>query len=463
MLSGHSPLFVPVLWEGDHFRVLDETLLPWKTEYIEVRNLSDALRAVGEMKTRAFGQVLTFFYAAALLVRNHEEVQSEPLRVRLAELTEAFSQARPTFDFRGLGKYFDNWLGELARAPGVAAKIEGKIHETVAWMVQTREERARRVAEVLPDSTRLLTHCNISGELVAVARWCREMNKKIQIYATETRPYLQGTRLTSWEVRQAGFEVALVPDAAIGQLMAKDEVDAVLVGSDRCAQNGDIVNKVGTYPLALMAREYEIPFYALVQYPRSLLRGEDVEIEQRPVSELLTFQGRSLGPKGIQGFYPAFDVTPASLIVRLFGFDGTFTPKSFSERYSSPLGKVEKREKKSGDSFLLLYGIPGSGGYDHLAHCLKMDQADAILVPEMRPEMWGPGWVSEHLVERGIRSTLVSDNMMGTLFAQGRVRRLFLFYEELKESGPMGICGSLLAAHLAREHGVPIELLQAGP
>lgn len=455
-----SPLFVPALWEKEHFKILDETLLPRQVKYITVNELSEALRAVREMKTRAFGQVLTFLYAAALVAKGYKTKDPEPLRMRLAQLAEEFTQARPTFDFKGLAQYFDPWFREHPSGRETGSWFEGKIHELVSTIFTRREERAGRAAGLLPNPCRLLTHCNISGELVAVAEWCREMGKEIQIMATETRPYLQGSRLTAWEIAQAGIGVAVIPDCAVAQVMAKGEVNAVLVGADRCAQNGDIINKVGTYPIALMAKEYGIPFYALVQDPGPLVSGEDVVIEERPVAELFTFQGRSYAPEGLQGRYPAFDLTPASLISSLIGFDGAFTPESFRQRFhKAPPGASNGKEKK--EQYLLLYGIPQRSSYPYLSQALKAEQVPAVLVPEMRPELWGATEITRQLLHRNIPTTLISDNTMGAFFAQGRIKRLYLFYSELNEKGAVGICGSLLAVQLARAHGVPVELLAA--
>lgn len=459
-----SPLFAPVLWQGDHFKILDETLLPWKMEYLTVKEVSQALQAVKEMKTRAFGQVLAFLYSMALVARNHAPKDQKSLDQRLFELGDQFTEVRPTFDFKGLYRRFSEWLSEIPSGEEAGSRVESKIHEWVAGILRARERRARRAAELLPHPCRLMTHCNVSGELVAVARYCEEMGKELEVFATETRPYLQGTRLTAWELHQAGVKVALIPDCAIAQMMAKGEVNAVLVGADRCARNGAIINKVGTYPLALMAKEHRIPFYALVQDPGSLARGEDLLIEERPVSELLTFQGRPLIPEGLEGIegrYPAFDVTPAKLISFLVSFDETFTPESFQQRFqtgSPPMKHQEKGRKR----FLLIYGIPRPESYSYLSYSMKTEKSQAVLVPEMRPQLWGPQVVAGELLRRHIPMTLISDNMMGSFFAQGEIQRLCLFCPELDPKGPVGTCGSLLAVSLARAHGIPIELLNSG-
>ncbi|MBI2985239.1 MAG: hypothetical protein HYY45_00585 [Deltaproteobacteria bacterium] len=460
MKPKQSPLFVPALWEEDHFKIVDETLLPWKVEYITVRAIPEALRAVKEMKTRAFGQVLTFLYAAALVAQGYKAKDLEPLRSRLAQLAEEFTEARPTFDFQGLAGSYTEWFRDYPPGEEPGRWFCTKAIAFADTIVQARNNRARLAAGILPDPCRLLTHCNISGELVAVAEWCRQMGKEIRIVATETRPYLQGSRLTAWELSRAGFRVALIPDCAIAQVMAKGEVNAVLVGADRCAQNGDVINKVGTYPLALMAKEYNVPFHALVQEPGLLAKGEDVLIEERPVSELFAFQSRARAPEGLKGRYPAFDLTPSSLITTLIGFDSALTPESFRQRFHQDT-HATANSKKEGEPYLLLYGIPKRDSYAHLSHALKAEQASAVLVPEMRPALWGARVITRELLQRKIPATLISDNMMGAFFAQGQIKRLYLFYSELSGERLVGICGSLLAVRLARTHAVPIELLSA--
>ncbi len=459
-----SPLFEPVLWEGRGFKILDETLIPDRIEYIRIDEVAQAIDAVQEMKTRAFGQVLTFLYSGVLLAQEYHCDDPVSLRDRLAQMTQQFCAARPTFDFNGLGEFFSKWMADLPAGASAGPWIAGQARGFAGQIVKARLARAGRAASILPDSARVLTHCNVSGELVAIAQFCRELGKEISVIATETRPYLQGSRLTAWELAQAGVAVSLVPDCAAAQVMDRGEVNAVVVGSDRCAQNGDVINKVGTYPLALMAKEYGIPFYALVQDPGGLARGEDVPIEERSAKELLVFQGEPLLAEGgdkLAGRYPAFDVTPSTLITYLIGFDDLFTPESFRRRYLRESVTPAKKDMKAGDKYLLVFGLPRKEHYSFLAHALKAEQAQRILIPEMRPQLWGARVVAPELLRRQVPATLISDNMMGTLFAQRQIERLYLFYSELGADGPRGICGSLLAASLARAHGVPIELLES--
>src|SRR5438874_9789702 len=410
MKFAHSPLFEPVLWEGSGFKILDETLVPERIEYIPVSEISQALEAVREMRTRAFGQVLTFLYSGALVAQHYDGKEAEPLRETIEEMTRRFCDARPTFDFEGLGSVFSGGLSALPAGAKAGDWIATRAREFAAQIVKARQARAKRAAAIMPRAARALTHCNVSGELVAVAQYCREMGKEISVIATETRPYLQGTRLTAWEISNAGVPVSLIPDCAVAEVMAKGEVNAVIVGSDRCAQNGDIINKVGTYPLALMAKEYGIPFHALVQDPRSVETADDVAIEERPASEVLFFQGQSLigsSGRGVKTRYPAFDVTPAALISHLVGFDGLYTPETFRQKYqieSKPSGSCTKQSRK----YLLIYGIPGESQYSYLISALKAAQSESLLVPEMRPELWGAQVVVPRLLERKASATLIS-------------------------------------------------------
>jgi methylthioribose-1-phosphate isomerase len=240
-------------------------------------------------------------------------------------------------------------------------------------------------------------------------------------------------------------------------------VNAVLVGADRCAQNGDIINKVGTYPIAVMAKDYGVPFYVLAQPPRSLVRGTDVKIEERPADELLCFQGRSLigAPHGsLAARYPAFDVTPGALVTNFVGFDDVYTPASFKDTFMS--GSVPPQDNRGGrENYFLISGVPDEEGYGFLADALASKGAGRVLVPEMRPSLDGLR-VARELLGRGLPITFISDSMMGVLFADGEVRRACVFYCRLDEDGPRASCGALLAARLARAHGVAVELRPSG-
>jgi methylthioribose-1-phosphate isomerase len=463
MSAIQSPLFEPVLWHDRGFKILNEIILPDEVSYIDVNAVSQAVDAVREMKTRAFGQVLTFLYAGALLAQDNAQDNADALRRRLSEMTRQFCSSRPTFDFEGLVVFFEDWLSKLPAGAPAGEAVAEQARTFGRQIVRGRLVRAQLAASILPNPTRLLTHCNVSGELVAVAQYCKALGKEFSVIAGETRPYLQGARLTAWELAQAEVAVSLIPDCAVAQVLANGDANAIIVGADRVAQNGDVINKVGTYPLALMAKEYSVPFHALVQDPRSLAAGADVEIEERPTNELLTFQGELLVPEsrpGLMARYPAFDVTPAALITHLIGFDALYTPDTFRRKYQTETASQAARAGASG-KYILVHGVPPRQQLAFLHSALKAERAESVLVPEMRPQLWGAQVVARELLECQIPVTLIADNMMGTLFAQGEIRKLCLFYDDLTETGPKAVCGALLATRLARLHGVAVELFSA--
>jgi methylthioribose-1-phosphate isomerase len=160
----------------------------------------------------------------------------------------------------------------------------------------------------------------------------------------------------------------------------------------------------------------------------------------------------------LAGRYPAFDLTPASLLTSLIGFDSVYTPESFRGRFLKDSSVTPTAVKENREKHLLVFGVPQQNSYELLTHALKADNTKSILVPEMRPELWGARIIAPELLRRNAPTTLISDNMMGTLFAQRQIARLYLFHSDLTKRGPEGICGSLLAVRLARAHGVPIEL-----
>lgn len=179
-----------------------------------------------------------------------------------------------------------------------------------------RTKQAEEAVKLLKDRDVILTHCNVSGLMPLIAALARGKKKKLSFFVTETRPYLQGSRLTAWELLKQGFDVTLITDNMVAKVMSEGKVNKVVVGSDNLAQNGDIANKVGTYQIALIAKYFKIPFYVLCA-PRSRAKtGKDIKIEIRPDKEILAYQGVRLAPKDARAYYPAFDVTPNNLITK---------------------------------------------------------------------------------------------------------------------------------------------------
>lgn len=303
----YSPLFWPIELKDNSILILDETLLPFELKYIEVRNYHDACLAIKEMKTRAVGQVILVFYIFLLVIRQNQS--SKDLFVVLSKVVEEINSTRPTLSF----KYLTDMVLGWARQPeGLEKNITGFLQ----MLKNSRIKQAEQACGLIEDKDVLLTHCNVSGLLPLMGDFCRKENKNISFFVTETRPYLQGSRLTAWELDKAGFDVTVIADNMVAEVMAEGKINKVIVGADNLAQNGDIANKIGTYQIAILARHFNIPFYVLCPPASKAASGKDIKIEIRPDNELLECHGVRIAPKGVKGYYPAFDITPNELITK---------------------------------------------------------------------------------------------------------------------------------------------------
>jgi len=296
----YSPLFWPIQLKGGIIYILDETLLPQKVKYIQAKNYLDACKAIKDMKTRAVGQVILVFYTFLQALKQRKD---------LRKVAKAINGARPTLPFKVLTDMVLGW--EQSKAP-----LEKCIMGFLETLKVKRLKQAEDAAKLLKDKDVVLTHCNVSGLMPLIAQFAAKQNKKIGFFVTETRPYLQGARLTAWELKEAGLSVTLITDNMAAHVMAEGKISKVIVGADHLALNGDIANKIGTYQIALLAKYFKIPFYVLCPPPSKVRSGDDIKIEIRPEKELLEFQGKRLAPKGVKGYYPAFDVTPNALITK---------------------------------------------------------------------------------------------------------------------------------------------------
>lgn len=310
-----SLLFWPVSFKAGVIHILDETKLPAKITYIKVKNTREAVRAIRQMKTRAFGQFLVVLYSFMQVIEQNKGAAAETLLKKIKYAAAALNHSRPTFPFKEVTSIVVHRAEEFARnkqdiSPNLRRNIEGHL----TGIRFKRLERCCKIAALIKNGDAVLTHCNVSGELAMAAQLCRENKKFVSFYATETRPYLQGARLTAWELKHAGFPITLICDNAVGRLMREGKVDKVIVGSDRSCANGDIANKIGTYQMAVLAREFKVPFYVLSQPSKQTPCGKEIPIEMRSENELLSFNGKRIVPSGTRGLYPAFDVTPAKLI-----------------------------------------------------------------------------------------------------------------------------------------------------
>lgn len=299
--------------------VLDQTRLPFERDVFEVHTADEMAAAIRGMQIRGSGAIgCAGALGAYLAVRcaSHDHT-------RWDDLVQPLKAARPTAAALRLA------VDEvLAAARGASGPIEAAATAAVRFIERQLEmERAigYHGASTIPEGSTVLTHCHsgalagagYGGRALSVIRAAAEAGKDIHVIAQETRPYLQGARITAWELRHLGIPVTLITDGMSGALMQRGQVDVCVVGSDRLAINGDLANKTGTYLVALAAREHCVPFYtAATRYnvDPACSNGYEIPIEMRPGEEVLAFKGHPITVEGVEALYPAFDITPASLL-----------------------------------------------------------------------------------------------------------------------------------------------------
>ena len=306
--------------------VLDETLIPQKLKYIKVSNTKEAVEVIRQMKTRAFGQFLVVMNTFLLEMENVgtglKPVPTDVFLNKIQKTAEALNNSRPTFPFAEVTSIVVRWARQaIEKKIDIRVFVTKNIEGYLAGIRARRLERVRKIAALIKNGDSILTHCNVSGELAMAAHLCRRQNKQAYFFATETRPYFQGSKLTTWELRRMGADVTLVADNAVGSLMADKMVNKVIVGSDRSCANGDFANKIGTYQIAVLAKEFGVPFYALTQPSNKIEKGEDIPIEIRNPNELLTYLKKKIVSGVVSGFYPGFDVVPHELITKAIAID----------------------------------------------------------------------------------------------------------------------------------------------
>jgi methylthioribose-1-phosphate isomerase len=316
----------PILWEDGVLKLLDQTRLPREQAIVEVGDYRGAVRAIRDMQVRGAPAIgVTAAYAMALAAGELPAGDREAFMSRLREAADQIAQARPT-------AVNLQWAVQRMLRVAQAEPDPARVKETLlaeARRIQEEDEAINRRMgelgkELMPEGGAVLTHCNAGalatsayGTALGVIRAGWESGRRFQVLNTETRPFLQGARLTSWEFQQLGIPSTLIVDSAAGMLMRRGDITCVITGADRIAANGDTANKIGTYALAVLAKENGIPFY--VAAPTStvdltLATGDEIQIEERSAEEVTHFQGAPTAPPGVSALNPAFDVTPHKYI-----------------------------------------------------------------------------------------------------------------------------------------------------
>lgn len=324
-------------WAGDRLELLDQRELPQQVRYLACRSAEEVTAAIRTLAVR--GAPAIGCAAAYGIALEAARMPAGDPNEALARAFEILASSRPTAVnlFWALARMRRCWERLLGQPQ--AAITAGLIAEARA--VHAEDVAANRAlgalgAELLPSPCRVLTHCNAGalataghGTALGVVRSAVAAGKQITVIADETRPVLQGARLTAWEMAQEGIPVTLIADGAAGYLMSRGEIDAVVVGADRVAANGDVANKVGTYMVAVLAHRHRIPFYVACPtstIDRTVASGADIPIEQRPAAEVLGYGAVAWAPAGVGAHNPAFDVTPAALVSALITERGVVRP-----------------------------------------------------------------------------------------------------------------------------------------
>lgn len=317
-----SPLFWPARLKGNTLLVLDETLIPQKLHYIKVKNTKQAVEVIRQMKTRAFGQFLVVMQTFLLEISNNKTASQDVLLGQIRATADHLNSSRPTFPFEEVTSLVVRWARQaIEQNTDIQAFVPKCINGYLEGIRGRRLERVRKIAEVLKDGDSILTHCNVSGELAMASAIAHRQKKNIHFFATETRPYFQGSKLTAWELQRMGADVTLIADNAVGSVMADKLINKVIVGSDRSCANGDFANKIGTYQIAVLANEFGIPFYVLTQPSDKIKTGADIPVEIRNPQELLTYLNKKVVSGVVSGFYPGFDVVPHELVTEAIALD----------------------------------------------------------------------------------------------------------------------------------------------
>lgn len=337
----------PIEWieddsEGPKLRWLDTRLLPWEEVYRETRDYKRVAVAIKSMEIRgapAIGVAAAYGLALAAVYSNSKTPKE--LWNKLQEAREVLATTRPTAYnlFWALNRVMNKAKEQLERGSGVDDIIRTVVDEAKKIHIEdvkTNIELGRIGAKLIEDGDTILTHCNAGalataayGTAEGIMRAAIEEGKRIKVVATETRPLLQGARLTVWELKKEGIEVRLITDNMVGYVMYKGLVNKVIVGADRITADGYVANKIGTYMIAVLAYRHKVPFY--VAAPTSTfdmsVEGDNIPIEERDPDEVRTILGKLLiTVKDVDVYNPAFDITPPELVTAIITEKGIITP-----------------------------------------------------------------------------------------------------------------------------------------
>ena len=347
-------------WTDGGVRFIDQTRLPTEEIYVTCRNYGEVATAIREMIVRGAPAIgVSAAMGVALGVRESKAQSHSALRPEFDQICKTLAATRPTavnlfWAIQRMRERFEQLasasIDEIKRALIQEAQ---QMHADDIAACQTM---GRHGALLMPASGSVLTHCNAGalatcgyGSALGVIRAAVEAGKKIHVFADETRPFLQGSRLTAWELMKDGIPTTVISDNMAGAIMKEGKIDAVVVGADRIAANGDVANKIGTYTVAVLAKEHGIPFYVAAPWSTVDLAtpdGDGIPIEQRSPREVTHMAGKQIAPDGVRVENPAFDVTPHRYVTAIITERGV-ARAPYSESLQALAGQVELQAASS--------------------------------------------------------------------------------------------------------------------
>lgn len=335
-------------WKGDRVLILDQRLLPHEVRYLECTDYQSIAEAIRQLAIRGAPAIgIAAAMAVALAGSQQQAGYFSGFYRAVRKVMDTMIATRPTaVNIEWAVKRLDKLLINNSDKP--VDTLKDMLIEEALKIHQEDIETNRRIgqygAELIKDGFRILTHCNAGalatggyGTATAPMLIAKEQGKDIKVFADETRPVLQGARLTAWELMQCGIDVTVITDNSAGWLMKKGLIDMAIVGTDRTTLNGDVANKIGTYTVAVLCKEHSIPFYVAVPTSSidfSMTSGEQIPIEQRPPEEVTHIQGRAITPEGVKVLNYAFDVTPSRYVTAFITEKGLFKPEELKGLYN---------------------------------------------------------------------------------------------------------------------------------
>ncbi len=338
-------MFKSIEWKDDRVLILDQSRLPHQFEYIECLHYEEVAEAIKRLKIRGAPAIgIAAAMGVALGALNLKPSSKEDFLNSVDKIISVMLSTRPTaVNIRWAMERLKRVISSKKTAS--IDEIKNRIKEEALKILREDIETNRLIGlngvGLIKDGMNILTHCNAGalatggyGTVTAPIFLAREHGVRFHVFVDETRPVLQGARLTTWELMQAGIDCTLITDNSAGALMKKGFVDMVIVGADRITKRGDVANKIGTYSLAVLAKENKIPFYVaapLSSIDFSLEDGEEIPIEERPEEEVTTIMGIRIAPEGVRAKNMAFDVTPSAYITGIITEKGLFRPEGIRE------------------------------------------------------------------------------------------------------------------------------------